>query len=986
MIGEIISHYKILEKLGEGGMGEIYKAEDLKLKRIVAIKVLPESFLEDEESKRRFINEAQAASSLQHNNICTIHEVDETENGQLFICMDFYKGETLEQKIKKRPINVEDALNYAIQIAEGLSKAHQINIIHRDIKPGNIFITNEGVAKILDFGLVKNDNQTQLTKLGATVGTISYMSPEQSMGEDVDIRTDIWSLGIVLYEMLTGQRPFKGDYDQAIIYSILNEEPKSITDSNPKIPIEFEKIISKLLSKDKPKRYSSLDDLIIDLKNISGVEPSTSKHFLRFNKKVILISFVILAIISVSVLLYISISSEKSIIAKKSISILAFENQTGDTSYNYLRTAVPNLLITNLEQSKLFIVTTWERLRDLLKQSGGSNITEINKEQGFKLCKMDNVNAIALGSITKAGNYFVTDVKLLDVTSKKLITSVNAKGEGIESILNSQIDEISRSIVSNITDIKTDDKTLPISIIELTTNSLEAYNYYLRGNDDFAVLDWATAAKNYLRATDIDSNFAMAYNNLAVCYSYLNKFNEMRLAIKKALLLTKNISNKERLFIEGQYEILIKQDLQRAVGIYNELSIEFPKDKRIILYKAFCLDRLNQKEEAIKNLKDILKLDPTFGVSLNLIGYQYLRNNNPDSAKKYLDRQLEAYPHAANSFDALGDYYLIAGNLKFAENYYNRTLNIDDNLSSTKIKLAYLFALKENFDTAKKIIQNEIGQTTELNKSMALKWLAYYQFLTRNYKESFELLDSARQIGVEKNYKTRVIQNSYLRAWFNLEINNFHSSENYFNDFILHLDDGVIKQTETLIYESYKKLKQNKLDSISLNISKISNLVKNLSPSQKSLYKDGIERVLNHLQVKFLLAQDHATEALNVFQSFSPRYSFHFYEKKIIENLIIEKDIRARCYNKMNRIKDAINEYENLIYRKEDKYKVWVNNPIYHYRLAKLYENQNFFSNALKEYKIFQSICKNGDESDNSLIDCKNKIVELSKFEDIKND
>jgi serine/threonine protein kinase len=236
MIGKTILHYKILEKIGEGGMGVVYKAEDTKLKRTVALKFLPQDLSRDDESKERFIHEAQAASALDHNNICTIYEIDETKpapgepgDGQMFIAMACYDGETLKKKIEGGPQKLEDAIDISLQISEGLSQAHEKDIVHRDLKPANVMLTKDGVVKILDFGLAKLRGQTKLTKVGTTLGTAPYMSPEQARGEEVDNRTDVFSLGVLLYEMLSGQLPFKGDYHEAIIYSILNEDQEPIT-------------------------------------------------------------------------------------------------------------------------------------------------------------------------------------------------------------------------------------------------------------------------------------------------------------------------------------------------------------------------------------------------------------------------------------------------------------------------------------------------------------------------------------------------------------------------------------------------------------------------------------------------------------------------------------------------------------------------------------------------------------------------------------
>jgi serine/threonine protein kinase len=274
MIGKTISHYRIIEQLGAGGMGVVYKAEDTKLKRTVALKFLPPELTRDPEAKARFIREAQAASSLDHPNICTIHEINETEpapgepGGQMFIVMACYEGETLKDKIKDQRLNTENAINIAIQIAQGLARAHEEGFVHRDIKPANIIITDRGEVKILDFGLAKLAGQAQLTKDTSTLGTVAYMSPEQLSGKDVDQRTDIWSLGVVLYEMLTGELPFKGDYEQAIIYAILTDEPEPIIGLRSGILFELERILNKCLEKHQNFRYQSTSDILTDLKRM----------------------------------------------------------------------------------------------------------------------------------------------------------------------------------------------------------------------------------------------------------------------------------------------------------------------------------------------------------------------------------------------------------------------------------------------------------------------------------------------------------------------------------------------------------------------------------------------------------------------------------------------------------------------------------------------------------------------------------------------
>ncbi|NLP11259.1 serine/threonine protein kinase, partial [bacterium] len=244
----------------------VYKAEDTKLKRTVALKFLPPAMTADPVAKERFIQEAQAASALEHPNICNIHEISETEDGQIYIVMAYYEGQTLKERLASGALTIEQAMEYARQMAEGLAEAHEKGIVHRDIKPANIFITAEGIVKILDFGLAKLAGQTKLTKSGTTLGTALFMSPEQTRGEKVNHRTDIWSLGVVIYEMLTGQLPFKGEYEQAIIYSILNESPAPPTGLRTGIPMELERITFKCLEKKASERYQHMDELIVDLR------------------------------------------------------------------------------------------------------------------------------------------------------------------------------------------------------------------------------------------------------------------------------------------------------------------------------------------------------------------------------------------------------------------------------------------------------------------------------------------------------------------------------------------------------------------------------------------------------------------------------------------------------------------------------------------------------------------------------------------------
>ena len=287
MIGETISHYKIIEKIGSGGMGDVYKAEDTRLQRIVALKFLPPGLIRDDDARQRFVYEARASSALDHPNIGAIYEIGE-DDGDFFIAMAYYEGKTLKDKIDQGPLEVKEAVDTTIQILKGLAKAHSKDIIHRDIKPANILLTGDNQVKIIDFGLAKLKGSTMLTKTGTTMGTVSYMSPEQAQGGNVDHRTDIWSVGVMLYEMLAGETPFKGDYEQAIMYLIMNEEPEFITKVRSDVPKQIERILEKALAKNPEKRYQTMEEMLEDLSTIyeevREIRPGSSSGF-RLGRK-----------------------------------------------------------------------------------------------------------------------------------------------------------------------------------------------------------------------------------------------------------------------------------------------------------------------------------------------------------------------------------------------------------------------------------------------------------------------------------------------------------------------------------------------------------------------------------------------------------------------------------------------------------------------------------------------------------------------------
>ncbi|HVO74663.1 MAG TPA: serine/threonine-protein kinase [Ignavibacteriaceae bacterium] len=381
MIGRTILHFKIADKIGEGGMGLVYLAEDLNLERKVAIKFLPHHISANEEERNRFKIEAKAAAALNHPNIATIHAIEEYD-GQMFIVMEYIDGVELKNKIVKALPAVKESLDIVEKIAEGLRAAHQKGIIHRDIKSSNIMITSSGQIKIMDFGLAKIRGVSNVTKLGTTLGTASYMSPEQARGEHIDVRTDIWSLGVIFYEMLTGSLPFKGDFEQAIIYSILNEEPKSIVSIKEDLPMRLEHLINKMLAKKPELRYRNIEEFLAELREVKNKEESKKEIF------------------------------------EKTIAVLPFENISPDKDADYFADGLTEELIINL--SRIKEVNVIARVNTIQYKETKKDIKTIGRELG--------VRYVMVGSVRKFKDDLRISVQLIEVLKGMQLWGETYKG------------------------------------------------------------------------------------------------------------------------------------------------------------------------------------------------------------------------------------------------------------------------------------------------------------------------------------------------------------------------------------------------------------------------------------------------------------------------------------------------------------------------------------------------------------------------------
>ncbi len=541
MIGQAISHYRILEKLGEGGMGEVYKAEDTKLKRQVALKFLPRQMTADPEARERFAREAQAAAALNHPNIVTVHEIGKHE-GQVFIAMEYVEGQTLKELISgsvgaihesplpitPHPLPITQVIEIATQIASGLAAAHEKGIVHRDIKPQNILVDKDNHVKILDFGLAKLKGVSSLTKESSTLGTVHYMSPEQTTGKEVDHRTDIWSLGVVLYEMLTGAPPFKGDYEQAVIYSILNEEPARVTAIQKNIPPEFDRILDKALAKEPEERYQHVDDLRVDLRHLkrdSRPERRTAttaplRKIRRRRIWWILTPVVLLAALAAFLFLVpkhkpIAPPAEKSPETARSewvnsIAVLPFKNLSDSKEDEYFSDGVTEDIIAQL--SKISSLKVISRTSIMRFKETSKSVPEIGREL--------NVGTVLEGSVRRAGDQVRIVAQLIDARDEGHLWAETYDHEmkQIFAVQSDVAQKIASALRARLSPVEKE------RIEKKQTENMEAYQLYLKGRffmSKRTIADLRKAADCFNQAVEKDPRYTLAYAGLASAHALL---------------------------------------------------------------------------------------------------------------------------------------------------------------------------------------------------------------------------------------------------------------------------------------------------------------------------------------------------------------------------------------------------------------------------------------------------------------------------------
>jgi serine/threonine protein kinase/tetratricopeptide (TPR) repeat protein len=963
--GTMVSHYRIVEKIGAGGMGEVYLAEDTKLNRKVALKFLPSHLCQDEDCRMRFTREAQAAASLKHPNIVTIYEVSEY-NGQPFFAMECCEGQPLRDVIREQTLSIEQIIDLALQIGEGLQEANEAGIIHRDIKPSNIVFDKKGRLKLADFGLASIQGDDKLTKTGSTLGTIGYMSPEQIQVKNVDHRSDLFSFGVVLYEMITGRLPFRGDNEAATLNSVLNDVPEPLPRYKSGVPDELQRMVSKLLEKDPQLRYQSAAGVISDLKLLrrdSGpvtVPPETTlNRFKRFLVPVLMVVVAVFLFVLKPWKVEIQ-PTDVAVAAENRLAIMYFENLADPEDKRRLGEIATNLLITDLSESRYVQVVSSQRLYDILKLLGKEGTKKVDQDVASQVATKARAKWMLMGNILQMEPQIILTAQLVEVASGNVIASQRITGEKDDKIF-SLVDKLTVEIKGDLS-LPTEALQEPDpQVVDISTPSAEAYRHYLDGMDNFYKYAFTEAEKSFRHAVEIDSTFAMAYFGLSLIRP---GGGAPRLeAIAKAVNYLDRVNTREKHYILAQ-QAALNNDYAKAFQELESIIELYPDEKEAYFRLGRLYQGINDAGQAIAMFLKVVEIDPLFKEAYNVLSYVYMGDREFEKSLWAINKYIELAPNEPNPYDSRGDQYAFGGNLAGAIASYQRAIEVDPNYAGSIEKLGNMYLIKQEYAKAESLYQMMVSHPDKYARADGRTALARIQVYQGRFQQALRMLDigietDRMELGKSQSLADKFWQRAHVYEHLGdlkLAISDAEKSRNIMedvdpNNILISLFKGYVP------YLYAKAGNFSKSDSLVEELDRHFRESDSLWPGFYWFARGGVA----FAKEDFDTASVYFEKSLEVFLPF----------------FISELNL-ARCYFDTSRLGDAVTMFEKAMSRYDETRALYSADGVKaYYWLGMAYEESGWNDKAIEQYEEFLNIWKDADPGIQEIEDAKERLARL---------